>query len=70
MEGMRKIDVRGGSSQALTGEIDLSGIQIVFVEVSICRERMKLLQKSLRETHLEATVTRFEYSEKFGRKSK
>ena len=31
---------------------------------------MKLHQKSLRETHLEATVTRFEYSSGFGRKSR
>ena len=31
---------------------------------------MKLLQKSLRETHFESTVTRFEYSSKFRRKSK
>ena len=65
-----EIDVHGGSSQALTGEIGLSEIQNVFAEVSISSERIKLLQKSLRETHFEATVTRFEYSSKFMRKSK
>ena len=62
--------VYGGSSRALTGEIGLSEIQNVFAEVSISSERIKLLQKSLRETHFEATVTRFEYSLKFSRKSK
>ena len=56
------IHVHGGSSQALTGEIDLSEIQNVFAEVSICPETMNLLQKSLRETHFEATTTCFEYS--------
>ena len=56
------MDVHGGSSQALTGEIDLSEIQNGFAEVSICPETMNLLQKSLRETHLEATATCFEYS--------
>ena len=45
-------------------------IQNVFAEVFICPETVKLHQKSLRETHLEATVTRFEYSSGFGRKSK
>ena len=44
--------------------------QNVFAEVSICPETMKLHQKSLRETHFEATVTRFEYSSEFRRKSK
>jgi len=31
---------------------------------------MKLLQKSLRETHLEATVARFEFPGQIGRKSR
>ena len=56
------IHVHGGSSQALTGEIALSEIQIVFAEVSICPEMIELLQKSLREPHFEATATCFEYS--------
>ena len=64
------IDVHGASSQTLTGEIGLSEIQIVFVNVFICPETMKLHQKSLRETHFEATVARFEISLKFSRKSK
>ena len=41
----QKIDVRGGSSQALTGEIGLSEIQNVFAEVSICPGKVELLQK-------------------------
>ena len=56
------IHVHGGSSQALTGEIALSEIQIVFAEVSTCPEMIELLQKSLREPHFEATATCFEYS--------
>ena len=52
--------VLGRSSQALTGEIGLSEFQNVFAEVSICPETMKLHLKSLRETHFEATATRFE----------
>ena len=43
--------------------------QNVFAEVFICPETMELLQKSLRETHFEATVTRFEFSLGFSRKS-
>ena len=62
--------VLGRSSQALTGEIGLSEIQNVFAEVFICPERIKLLQKSMRGTHFEATVARFEFSWKLGRKSK
>ena len=58
----KKLDVHGGSSQAPTREIGLSGIQNVFAEASICPERMKLLPKSWRGTHFEATATRFEYS--------
>ena len=54
------MDVHGGFSRTLTGEIGLSEIQNVFVEVSICPETIKLHQKSLRETHFGATVTRFE----------
>ena len=54
--------VLGRSSQALTGEIGLSEFQNVFAEVSICPETMELLQKSLCETHFEATATCFEYS--------
>ena len=60
--GSWKIDVHGGSSQALTGEVALSEFKIVFAEVSICPETMELLQKSSRETHFEATATCFEYS--------
>ena len=56
------MDVLGRSSQALTGEIGLSEFHNVFAEVSICPETMELLQESLRETHLEATATCFEYS--------
>ena len=48
----------------------MSEIKNVFAEVSISPERIKLQQKSLRGTHFEATVTRFEYSSGFGRKSK
>ena len=44
------------------GEIGLSEIQIVFAEVFICPETMKLLQESLRETHFEATATCFEFA--------
>ena len=61
-ECLREIDVHGGSSREPTGEIALSEIQIVFVNVFICPETMKLRPKSLCETHLEATVTRFELS--------
>ena len=65
-----KIHVHGGSSRPLTGEIGLSEIENVFAEVSICPETIKLLQKSTCGTHFEATVTFFEYSSKFGRKSR
>ena len=54
--------VYGGSSRALTGESILSEFQYGFAEVSICPETMKLLQKSLRETHFEATATCVEHS--------
>ena len=64
-----EMDVQGGFSQTLSGEIGLSEIQIVFVNVFICPETMKLHPKSLRETHFEATVTRFEASSEFSRKS-
>ena len=64
------MDVPGTSSQTLAGEIGLSEFENVFAEVSICPETMKLLQKSLRETHFEATVTRFEFSWEISRKSK
>ena len=60
-----EIDVHGASSQTLTGEIALSEIQNVFAEVLISSERTEMLQKSLRETHFEATPTRFEFSLKF-----
>ena len=43
---------------------------IVLLDGKICSERMKLNQKSSLETHFEATVTRFEVSSEFGRKSK
>ena len=62
--------VLGASSRTQTGEIGLSEFQNVFAEVFICPETVKLHQKSLRETHFEATVTRFEYSSEFGGKSK
>ena len=68
--GSWKIDVHGGSSQELTGEIGLSEIRIVFAEVSICPETVELLQKSLRETHLEATATCFEFPWQIGWKSR
>jgi len=61
--------VHGGSSRELTGEIALSEFRIVFAEVSICPETMKLLQKSLREAHFEATVTCFEFPWQIGWKS-
>ena len=58
----REMDVPGASSQTLTGEIGLSEFENVFAEVSICPERMKLLQKSMCGTHFEATVARFDFS--------
>ena len=67
--GSWKIDVHGGFSQTLFGEIGLSELQIVFAEVSICPETMKLLQKSSRETDFEATATCFEFPWRIGRKS-
>ena len=67
--GAGEIDVHGASSRRLTGEIGLFEFQIVFAEVFICPETMRLHLKSLRETHFEATVTRFEYSSEFGRES-
>jgi len=63
------MDVPGGFSQTLTGEIGLSEIQIVFVKVFICPETMELHHESLRESHFEATVTRFEFPWRIGRKS-
>ena len=57
-----EIEVDGGSSQTLTGEIALSECQNVLAEVSICPGTMKLHPESLRETHFEATATCFEYS--------
>ena len=65
-----EIHVHGASSQALTGEIGLSEFQNVFVKVFICPETMELHQKSLRGTHFEAAVARFEFSWKFSRESK
>ena len=65
-----EIDVHGASSQTLTGEIGLSEIQNDFADVFICPETMKLHQKSLRETHLEATVVCFEFSSEFVQKPK
>ena len=40
----------------------MSEIRNVFVEVFICPETIRLHLKSLRETHYEATVTRFEFA--------
>ena len=57
----------GGFSPTLSGEIGLSEIRIVFAEASICPERTELLQRSLRETHFEATVTRFEFTRRISR---
>ena len=62
-------DAHGRSSRPPTGEIGLSEIHIVFAEVFICPETMKLLQESSRESHFEATVTRFEFPWRIGRKS-
>ena len=64
------IDVHGGSSQTLAGEIGLSEFENVFAEVFICPETMELLQESLRETNFEATVAHFEFPWQFRRKSK
>ena len=52
-------DAHGRSWRVLTGKIALLEIQNVFAEVFICPGTMKLHQESLRETHFEATVTRF-----------
>ena len=49
----------------LTGEIGLSEIRHVFVEVYICPETIELQKESVRETHLAATVTRFELASRF-----
>ena len=43
-----------------TGEFALSEFQNVFADVCISSERMKLLQKSTRETYFEAATTRLE----------
>ena len=64
------IDVHGGSSQTLAGEIGLSEFENVFVIAWICPETMKSNPGTLRETNFEAAVTRFGFSWKFGRKSK
>ena len=56
-----EIHVHGRSSQTLTGEIALSEFRIVFAEVSICPETIELQKESSRETHFEATATRFEF---------
>ena len=68
-ECLWEIDVHGGSSREPTGEIALSEIQIVFVNVFICPETMKRNPESLRETHFEATVACFEFRWQIGRKS-
>ena len=44
--------------------------KMFFAEVSICPGTVKLLQKSLRETHFEATATRFEFPWQIRRKSR
>ena len=62
-------DAHGRSWRVLTGEIALLEIQNVFAEVSICPETMKLLQRSPRETHFEATATLFEISSGFSQES-
>ena len=49
----------------LTGEIGLSEIRNVFVEVLICPETIELQKESSRETIFEATVTRFELANGF-----
>ena len=63
-----EIHVHGRSSRELFGEIGLSEFRIVFAEVFICPETMRLLQESSRESHFEATVTRFEFPWRIGRK--
>ena len=65
-----EIHVHGRSSRELFGEIGLSEFRIVFAEVFICPETMELLQKSLRGTHWEATVTLFELPWQIGSKSR
>ena len=47
----------------------MSEIQNVFAEVSICPETVELQKESSRETIFEATVTRFEFPWRIGRKS-
>ena len=42
---------------------------VVFAEVSICPETMKLHQRSPRETHFQATAILFEFSPGFSQKS-
>ena len=54
--------VQGGFSQTLSGEVGLSEIQIVFVNVFICPETMKWNPESSRETHFEETVAHSESS--------
>ena len=65
-----EIHVHGRSSRELFGEIGLSEFRIVFAEVFICPETMKLHPESLRETHFEATATYFEFPKQIGRKSR
>ena len=47
----------------------MSEFRIVFAEVFICPETMDLHQESLRESHFGATVARFEFPWRIGRKS-
>ena len=60
--GTRKTQKSSTSSQMLFGAARQSKSNIFLGNGSICPERMKLLQKSSRETHFEATATCFEYS--------
>ena len=60
----------GRSLRALTGEVIVSEFQNGFANALFSSERMKLHQKSLRKSHFEGTVARFEFSRKFRRKSK
>ena len=66
----RSFSKRTASSRRPFGEVGLFIFNIVLLDGKICSERMKLNQKSSLETHFEATVTRFEVSSEFGRKSK
>ena len=58
------------SSRRPFGEVHLFISSIVLLDGKICSERMKLNQKALLETHIEATVSRREFPAQFSRRSK